>query len=48
MQIVLNPDHVVKNSAPDEMAEDDPPEDASRLYRLHNLCALCREVLGKP
>jgi hypothetical protein len=48
MQIVLNPDHVVKNSAPDAMAEDDPPEDASRLYRLHNLCALCREVLGKP
>jgi len=48
MQAVLNPDHVAKNNAPNAMVEDDPTEEVLRLYRLHNLCALCREVVAKP
>lgn len=44
--ISLHPDHKTGGSTGGNRApEDEPPEDASHLYRLHNLCRLAREVV---
>lgn len=46
--VILHPDHKA-NTAPTGMpeAEDDPTVETSKLYRLYNLCSLCREVQEK-
>ena len=44
--ISLHPDHISARVGNGEANEDDPTEDGSRLFRLHNLCALCRETRG--
>ena len=46
--VILHPDHKA-NTAPAGIpeVEDDPTAETSKLYRLHNLCSLCREVQKK-
>ena len=44
--ISLHPDHKAVSSPTEDTAPDDEPiEEPMRLYRLHNLCRLAREVM---